>query len=230
MNYIIEWERILLNNLPAHFLFEVGLRTAVMFIFLLITLKLTGKRGIKQLSVFETVIIISLGSAAGDPMFYEDVGLLPALLVFAIVLSLYRFVTWLIGKSTRFEQFMEGKTECLIVNGKFSSNKFEREGLSLDEFFTELRLKSVEHLGQVREAYLETTGDVSVYFFEDNDVKYGLPITPSLFNIKSNLIVSKNNYSCAKCGDTKELNPGQHSCSICDNKEWVLSINTKRIT
>jgi uncharacterized membrane protein YcaP (DUF421 family) len=230
MDYVLEWERILLNDLPAHFLFEVGLRTAVMFIFLLITLKLTGKRGIKQLSVFETVIIISLGSAAGDPMFYEDVGLLPALLVFVIVLCLYRLVTWLTGKSSKFEQFMEGKTECLIVNGKFSSNKFERESLSLDEFFTELRLKSVEHLGQVREAYLETTGDVSVYFFEDNEVKYGLPITPSLFKTKSALIVSKNTYSCAKCGETKELNPGQHKCSVCENNEWVLSINTKRVT
>ncbi|MES2762212.1 MAG: YetF domain-containing protein [Bacteroidota bacterium] len=230
MDYVLEWERVLFNNLPAHFLFEVGLRTAVMFIFLLITLKLTGKRGIKQLSVFETVIIISLGSAAGDPMFYEDVGLIPALLVFAVVLSLYRAVTWFIGKSVKFERFMEGKTECLVVNGKFSSNKFERESLSLDEFFTELRIKSVEHLGQVKEAYLETTGDVSVYFFENKDVKYGLPITPALFFTKSELIVSENIYACAKCGDTKELSPGQHSCVVCNNKEWVLAINTLRVT
>jgi uncharacterized membrane protein YcaP (DUF421 family) len=230
MDYKFEWQRILFNDLPAHFLIEVGLRSAVMFIFLLITLKLTGKRGIKQLSVFETVIIISLGSAAGDPMFYEDVGLVPALLVFVIVLILYRAVTWFTGKSVKFEQFMEGKTECLIVNGQFSANKFERESLSQDEFFTELRLKSVEHLGQVKEAYLETTGDVSVYFYEDEDVKYGLPITPSLFNFKSTLIVAPNIYACAKCGDTKDLDPGQHTCKVCGNKDWVLAINRKRIT
>jgi uncharacterized membrane protein YcaP (DUF421 family) len=230
MDYKFEWQRILFNDLPAHFLIEVGLRSAVMFIFLLITLKLTGKRGIKQLSVFETVIIISLGSAAGDPMFYEDVGVVPALLVFVIVLILYRLVTWLTGKSSKFEKFMEGKTECLVVNGKFSSNKFDRESLSLDEFFTELRLKSVEHLGQVREAYLETTGDVSVYFFDDKEVKFGLPITPSLFYNKSDIVVSSGIFACAKCGDTKELDPGQHVCSICNNKEWVSDINSKRIT
>lgn len=49
-----------------------------MFTILLLTLKLAGKRGVKQLSIFETVIIIALGSAAGDPMFYEDVGIVPA--------------------------------------------------------------------------------------------------------------------------------------------------------
>lgn len=230
MNYEFDWQRIFLNDLPLHFLFEVALRSSVMFITLLIVLKLTGKRGIKQLSVFETVIIISLGSAAGDPMFYEDVGILPAIGVFIVVLVLYRSVTWLTGKSPSFERFMEGRTECLIIDGKFSSNKFERESLSLDEFFTELRLKSIEHLGQVKQAYLETTGDVSVFYFADEDVKPGLPITPELFNKKSNIIEKLNLYACARCGDTQELYLGTHVCKICGNKEWVATIKTKRIS
>jgi uncharacterized membrane protein YcaP (DUF421 family) len=181
MNYKFEWGRILFNELPAHFLIEVAIRSTVMFLILLVVLKLTGKRGIKQLSVFETVIIISLGSAAGDPMFYEDVGLVPAIGVFIMVLILYRMVTWLTGKSPWFEKLVESKTESLIEDGKFSPTKFERESLSQDEFFTELRLKSVEHLGQVRKAYLETTGDASVYYYEDKDVRYGLPITQNYF-------------------------------------------------
>lgn len=230
MNYNFDWQRILFNDLPAHFLFEVALRSAVMFILLLVVLKLTGKRGIKQLSVFETVIIISLGSAAGDPMFYEDVGLVPAIGVFVIVLLLYRLVTWLTGKSPKFERLMEGKTECLVQDGKFSSNKFEKESLSQDEFFTELRLKSVEHLGQIREAYLETTGDVSIYFFDDEDMKPGLPVTPHLFYSKSKMIVNSGLYACATCGDTKQLEAGMHTCIVCDHKDWVLAIKTKRIT
>ena len=230
MDYTFDWERILWNDLPVRFLLEVLMRSSVMFIALLIVLKLTGKRGIKQLSVFETVIIISLGSAAGDPMFYEDVGIIPALVVFIVVLFLYRLVTWLTGKSPKFEKFIEGKTECLISEGKFSSNKFERESLSQDEFFAELRLKSIEHLGQVKEAYLETTGDVSVYFFEDNQVKFGLPITPKAFHKKTKIIEQETLYACSKCGHTQRLNIGQHKCSICENTEWVIAINSKRIT
>ncbi len=229
MNYEFEWERILFNQLPPHFLVEVAIRSTVMFLILLVVLKLTGKRGIKQLSVFETVIIISLGSAAGDPMFYEDVGLIPAIGVFLVVLILYRLVTWLTGKSPWFEKLIEGKTECLIENGKFSPSKFERESLSQDEFFTELRLKSIEHLGQVKQAYLETTGDVSVFFYEDEEVKYGLPIRPELFCRKTDQIPKAGIYSCSKCGDTGERKPGKHTCPVCSNTQWVPSINTRRI-
>jgi uncharacterized membrane protein YcaP (DUF421 family) len=85
MKDIFEWNRLLLNDLPLHFLLEVVFRSAIMFVILLLTLKLTGKRGVKQLSIFETVIIIALGSAAGDPMFYEDVGIIPAITVFSVI-------------------------------------------------------------------------------------------------------------------------------------------------
>jgi len=229
MKYEFEWQRILFNELPPHFLIEVAIRSTVMFLILLVVLKLTGKRGIKQLSVFETVIIISLGSAAGDPMFYEDVGLVPAIGVFLMVLILYRLVTWLTGKSPWFEKLVEGKTECLIENGKFSPTKFERESLSQDEFFTELRLKSIEHLGQVKQAYLETTGDVSVFFYEDEQVKYGLPIRPELFCRKTDTIKEAGMYSCSKCGETQNQQAGKYSCPVCNNRYWVASINTKRI-
>ena len=120
-----------------------------MFAVLLLTLRIAGKRGVKQLSIFETVIIIALGSAAGDPMFYEDVGIIPAITVFVVIITLYRCVTRLVWKSKRFEEFIEGKTECLITDGKFNIETFKKESLAQDEFFTELRLQSVEHLGQV---------------------------------------------------------------------------------
>lgn len=228
MKEIFEWDRILFNELPWHFLIEVIFRSVVMFTVLLLTLKLTGKRGVKQLSIFETVIIIALGSAAGDPMFYEDVGIVPALIVFAVVISLYRFVTWLTGKSKAFEEFMEGTTVCLISDGRFNVMTFEKESLAQDEFFSELRLNSVEHLGQVKYAYLETSGSVSVYYYDDSDVKPGLPILPQLFNNKSKLIVETGLHSCTFCGHTEEQHKGTATCKICKKEEWVASISTIR--
>lgn len=229
MDYSFDWNRILFNEFPVHFLLEVILRTAVMFTFLLITLKLTGKRGVKQLSIFETVIIIALGSAAGDPMFYHDVGIVPAIGVFVIVISLYRLVTVLASRNPGFERLIEGKTECLIAEGRFSIHKFDRESLAHDEFFSELRLKGVEHLGQVKSAYLETTGDVSVYFYEEKDIKYGLPLRPEFFCQKIKTVETENIYSCSRCADTKMLRPGPHTCQLCGNDHWVLSQNTRRV-
>lgn len=230
MERIFEWDRLLLNDFSALFLFEVVFRTAVMFIVLLAALRFTGKRGVKQLSIFEVVIIIALGSAAGDPMFYDEVGILPAICVFVVVISLYRMVTWLTGKSKWFEELLEGKTELLIDNGFFSVIKFEKEAIAQDEFFSELRLKSIEHLGQIKYAFLEPSGNISVFFFSDDEVKPGLPLLPALFNLRSKLVTSEGLYACANCGYTQQLKPGGAVCPICKKEEWVLAIQTMRIT
>ncbi|MES2484671.1 MAG: YetF domain-containing protein [Bacteroidota bacterium] len=229
MKEIFEWNRLLFNDLPFTFLLEVAFRTIIMFVVVLLTLKMTGKRGVKQLSIFEVVIIISLGSAAGDPMFYEDVGLIPAITVFLIILIMYRTVTWLLAKSKRFESFMEGKVHCIIEDGQFSIQSFEREDLAQDEFFAELRLKSIEHLGQVRNAYMETNGAISVFFYEDQDVKYGLPIRPQLFALKSTTIARSGVYACTFCANTQTLEPTGGTCTVCAKKEWVMAVKTRRI-
>lgn len=229
MNTFFEWDRIFFNDLPVSFLLEVVFRTVVMFIMVLLTLKLTGKRGVKQLSVFEVVIIISLGSAAGDPMFYKDVGIIPAITVFVCILIMYRVITVLLGKSKKFEIFMEGKVQCFVEDGQFSINNFEREDLAKDEFFAELRLKSIEHLGQVKNAYIETNGAISVYFYEEDAIKYGLPIRPQLFDLKSTIVPKSGIYACTFCANTQELQPTSAVCSVCGKNEWVEAIRTKRI-
>ncbi|MGC1241524.1 MAG: YetF domain-containing protein [Chryseosolibacter sp.] len=229
MEEIFEWDRVLTNDLPMTFLLEVLFRTTVMFIVVLAALRFTGKRGVKQLSIFEIVLIIALGSAAGDPMFYEDVGLLPAIVVFIAVISLYRFVTWLTGKSKWFEELLEGKTEMLIDNGFFSHIKFQQEAIAQDEFFSELRLQSVEHLGQIKYAFLEPSGNISLYFFPDEEVKPGLPLLPALFNLKSKTIGEEGLYACANCGYTQKLGPGTAICPVCKEEEWVLAISTLRV-
>lgn len=226
---MFDWERILFNETPLEFLLEIVLRTAIMFLTLLVVLKLAGKRGVKQLSVFEMVIIISLGSAAGDPMFYEDVGIVHAVVVFIIVLSLYRLITWLTGKSHAIERFFEGKTECLVDEGTFSFQKFDRESLAQDEFFTELRLKGVEHLGQVRKAYLETSGDISVFFYADEDVKAGLPILPEVYDCQLSVVVEPGQYCCCRCGALSEIKAGPYSCRVCKGTKWVQPMKSKRV-
>lgn len=83
----IDWQTLLLGSETWEFLPEAAFRSFIMFLVILFSLRVLGKRGIKQLSVFELGVIIGLGSAAGDPMFYKDVGLLPGMVVFCIVLK-----------------------------------------------------------------------------------------------------------------------------------------------
>jgi len=226
----INWKELLLGDAEWPFLLETVIRTLIMFLILLTGLRLLGKRGVKQLSVFELVVIIGLGSAAGDPMFYKDVGLLPALIVFIMVVSLYLLVTYLVGKNKKFEHLVEGKSVCLIKDGKFSINNFEKELMAQDEFFAELRLQSVSHLGQVEEAIIETSGQISLFFYSDDEVKYGLPIMPGSLENKTNEISTEAHYACIFCGFTERLQPTNiQVCSHCKKTEWVKAVNHKRI-
>ncbi|MEJ6980194.1 YetF domain-containing protein [Pedobacter sp. P351] len=223
----IEFNSLFFGDEPVEFLFEVFLRTVIMFCFILIALRTSGKRGIKQLSIFELVIIIGLGSAAGDPMFYKEVGILPALIVFIIVIGLYRTVTWLSGKYLPFEQLIEGRPIYLVRNGKFSIADFDKEDLSQDEFFAELRINNVEHLGQVRNAIIETSGSISLLYYEDKEVQPGLPLYPDLYLKKDEKIPIPGLYACAYCGNTEEIAEAQN-CPVCNHNQWVLAINTVR--
>ncbi|TDG36141.1 DUF421 domain-containing protein [Pedobacter changchengzhani] len=202
-----------------------------MYIIILFSLRLLGKRGVKQLSVFELVVIISLGSAAGDPMFYKEVGLGSAMLVFFMVVLAYKTTSYLVGKSKKIEKLIEGECTCLIKEGTFSIDNFKKESLAQDEFFAELRQKSISHLGQIKLTLIETSGEMSVYYYSDEDVKYGLPILPDLFKNRAEEIKEEGIYSCAFCGNTLKLLPTkQILCSRCNKTKWVKSLNEKRIT
>jgi len=224
------WKELLLGSEEWSFLPETILRSLIMFIVILISLRLLGKRGVKQLSVFELVVIIGLGSAAGDPMFYKDVGILPALIVFTIVVSLYSLITYIIGKNKKFELLVEGKPICLIKNGVFSIENFKKEILGADEFFAELRMQGVAQLGQIEEAIEESSGNISLFFYSDEEVKYGLPIMPDSLKATVQKISEPAHYSCTFCGYTEKLKPaGKVTCPVCKKFKWVKASNKRRI-
>lgn len=226
----IDWSAFFIGEEDWEFLIEIALRTLIMYIIILLGLRLLGKRGVKQLSVFELVVIISLGSAAGDPMFYKEVGLMIPVVIFAIIVGAYRFTTYLTAKSTKIDDLVEGTCTYLIQNGVFSIENFSKEGLAHDEFFSELRQHSISHLGQVDTAILETSGSLSVYFYADENVKYGLPILPVLFEAGSCDIPDQGKYACCFCGTVAELQPKQHhGCKKCKRTKWVKAIDTIRV-
>ena len=225
----IDWKTLLLGEEKWEFLLEAAFRTLVMFIVILMSLRLLGKRGVKQLSVFELGVIIGLGSAAGDPMFYKDVGLLPGIVVFIIVISLYRLITFLINRSDHFEEFVEGTPTCIVEEGKFMMQNFRKEPIARDELFSQLRLHSVSHLGQVKQAIVETNGEVSIFYYDDENIKWGLPIIPSQLEQRHTTINTKAHYSCISCGKTMILEPAAgFACPLCHKKEWIKASNEKR--
>jgi uncharacterized membrane protein YcaP (DUF421 family) len=227
----VDWKQFLLGKEQWGLLLETAIRTILMFVVVLVGIRVLGKRGVKQLSIFELVVIISLGSAAGDPMFYNDVGILIAIIVFIMVVLSYKLVCLLMVKSKPFEDLIEGKPVYLIKHGVFLINNFNKETLTDDEFFSELRLKGISQLGQVEIAIQESSGDISIFPFEDSQVKYGLPILPDTYNEALTEIIKTDLYSCSFCGYTEEIKaPSSYTCPTCKRNQWIKSVNSKRVT
>lgn len=225
------WKEFFLGGEEWIFLLEIVLRTIIMFLTIIIGLRILGKRGVKQLSVFELVVIIGLGSAAGDPMFYKDVGIMSSIIVFVVIILVYSLLTYLIGRFKKFENLLEGKPICLIQDGVFLVDNFKKENLGSDEFFSELRLKGVSHLGQIETAIEETSGDISVFFYDEKNIKFGLPIMPNSLDYPLKNISREGHYSCTFCGYTEEKQLGNAgTCKNCGKENWVEAGNKKRIT
>ena len=224
-------QELLLGSEDWSFLGAVALRTAVMFVVILVGLRLMGKRGIKQLSVFELGVIVGLGSAAGDPMFYKDVGLLPCLVVFTIVLALYHVLEVALNRNPKLADTVEGKPVEVIRDGRLLMHAIDKEDISPPEMFVQLRVRQVSHLGQVRSAILEPTGELSVFYETDDAVRPGMPILPALYDQRFDVIASRAEYSCTRCAHTAVLEPGAAPrCPICQRVEWTRALTELRIT
>ncbi|MNF62877.1 hypothetical protein D3C84_445630 [compost metagenome] len=226
-----DWQRIFLDEFPLAFLGEVILRSLCAFILVFAFLRFSGRRGVRQLSLFEVLVILTLGSAAGDVSFYEDVPLLPIFAVFTTLLCLYRLTTYAMERSPRFGTWMEGEPVVIIREGLYDTEALGRKNISSDEFFMELRQQNVEHLGQVRLGILEVNGDVSLYYFDGNEIRPGLSVLPDCLRRSYSRIPADGLYACNHCGLTGQQQAGaQPACTRCGNDTWSRAIDNQRQT
>lgn len=223
--------RMALDKVPVDFLGEVALRSLYTFVLVYLFLKITGRRGVRQMSLFEVLIILTLGSAAGDVAFYDDVPMLPVLVVFITLAGLYRLVMWAMAHSEKLEDLLEGKPVVIVEDGQLAWEKLRAENMTEFEFFMELRLNSIEHLGQVRLAIMETNGQVSLYYFDDEETKPGLSILPGKLLERFTTVPEENDYACTCCSAIDHLQAGERKlCLRCGHPEWSKACRAKRIT
>jgi uncharacterized membrane protein YcaP (DUF421 family) len=212
------------------FLLEILYRTGIMFLVILLVLRLSGRRGVRQLTLFEVAIILGMGSAAGDPMFQEEVPLLYGITVLFTIVILYKGITWISSHWKFLHELLEGKSMVIVKDGEFDIKHETDADFSQMEFFAELRNQSVEHLGQVRYALLETDATLSILYYSDHEVKYGLPLFPDKYKAIKALPINQP-CACMFCGRVEEeLASVDAVCPRCHHKEWALALNTKRIS
>lgn len=218
-----DWSRLLLgDDTSVLLLLELVVRTGIIFVWLLLLLRMTGKRGLAQLSPLEFAIVIALGSAAGDPMLYTEIPLLHAMLVLTVVVMLQRGIARLMNRHRRLETFVDGYPVELMGEGVILDGALRRARLSQEDLFERLRPEGVEHLGQVRRVYLEQDGNLSIFLLPAQEVRAGLPIVPpwELHPPPAISVEYQGLAACRCCGRVRE---GAAAACACGNHCWTVA-------
>lgn len=213
------------------FVFEIIFWTVILYGFMFVLMRLMGRRSITQLSIVELLLIIALGSAVGDPMFYPDVPLLHGMAVITTVVTLNRAVSFLINRSDRVEHIVAGSLARVVREGQLDLSGFEAVEVTREEVFELLRLSRIKHLGQVRAAYLEQNGELSVFRHPPGEERLGLPIEPpeSVEPLERYEVGSPapaaGHYACWACGATRlhEAGVAIEACA-CEHPERVKAV------
>ncbi|CAM4424623.1 DUF421 domain-containing protein [Deinococcus marmoris] len=222
-----DWQRIWLGDAPPLFMLEIVFRTSVIFAWLLFLLRLTGKRGLAQLSALELMIVIALGSAAGDPLFYPEVPLLHAMLALTLVVAFQRVLARLVVRSETVESFMEGQPVELVRDGVFNIRVLEGANLSREDLFEKLRAQSVMQLGEVRRAYFEQDGTLTVFSHGKNSPP-GLPVVPP-WDLEKPVILNpdepqQGRVACLDCGRVEQVGGLLGACACGGKDGWTVAV------
>lgn len=158
---------------------EVGLRGLLFLLVLFVMTKLLGKKQLSQLSFFEYVTGITVGSIGAEVVTGLDRNIFHGI----VGVVVFTFVPFLVGllsmKSKKFRTLVEGKGVVFIKNGKIMEENLKKERYSTDELLELLRQKDVFQVADVEFAVLEASGDLSVLLKKENQ-----PITLNMLGIK----------------------------------------------
>ena len=139
------------------------LRTAVLYLVLILSIRLMGKRQIGQMEASEFVVTMLVANLASIPMQDGAIPLYSGLVPILTVLGLELVLSGLILRSVFVRRIFCGKPVILIQNGKILRENLQKTRVTLDELMGHLRQKDVLDIRTVQYAILETDGSLSVF-------------------------------------------------------------------
>lgn len=141
----------------------VFVRAVILYILLIFTVRLMGKRQIGELQPSELAITILISNIATLPV--EDTGmpLLTGIIPILTLASLDVIMSWLGIKSRAVRRFTCGKPVIIINDGKIDQKKMREIRFTVDDLVASLRGQGIFDIGEVQFAVVETTGTLSVY-------------------------------------------------------------------
>ncbi|MGH7593903.1 MAG: DUF421 domain-containing protein [Gemmatimonadales bacterium] len=141
---------------------ELVIRSVVVYGFLIVLLRVTGKRQVGQLAPFDLVLLLVLSNAVQNSMNAGDNSLIGGLIAAMTLIALNYFVAMLTFRSKRIEALIEGRPQLLIHNGVLIGAALNEAHMTHHELNSALRQAGCTSVEEVHYAVLENNGSVSV--------------------------------------------------------------------
>ena len=141
---------------------EFVLRGLIIYVFLLVILRVTGKRNTGQLAPFDLVLLLVLSNAVQNSMNGGDNSVLGGIILAVTLIGLHYVVAIMTYKSKRLEAWIEGAPRTLIHNGVLNEDVVRRELLTRHELAAALRNAGCTDIEHVRLATLENNGQITI--------------------------------------------------------------------
>ncbi len=139
---------------------EKIIRPIIVYFFLIIGLRLAGKRELGQLNPFDLIVLLTISNTVQNAIIGEDNSLLGGLIGAATLLIVNFLVVRLIHKNRFLERLLEGKSEFLIQHGQIQKSWMDKESIDLAELEMAAHKQGFELLDIIETAKIDQEGNI----------------------------------------------------------------------
>lgn len=140
---------------------ETVLRVTVVYLFLMVALRIMGKRDVGQLAPFDLVILLLIPELVSQALVREDYSLTNGFIGVATLLSLVFITSVVVYLSKGASRLVEGQPTVLVQHGFLVPENMNRERVSPEEIVSQMHESGLERMDQVKWGILETDGKIS---------------------------------------------------------------------
>ncbi|MFM7218095.1 MAG: DUF421 domain-containing protein [Flavobacteriales bacterium] len=145
-----------------HPFLEIILRSAAVYVFILLAIRLFGKKELSQLSVIDLVFILLLSNSVQNAMVGADSSLTGGIIAAGTLFIINNLLKELLFRSRSLSKLLEGEPVLLVHHGVILEENLKREKISIAELKAAAREHGVALLDEVDLAVLETDGNISI--------------------------------------------------------------------
>jgi uncharacterized membrane protein YcaP (DUF421 family) len=142
---------------------ESVIRPALVYLFLLLLLRLTGKRTLAQITTFDFVLLLIISEATQQALIGEDNSMINGAIVVATLIGLNILMSLLKQRSKWFDRLLDDIPLVIVVDGKPLKDRMDKSRVDEDDVLDAAReTHGLEHMDQIRHAILERDGRISI--------------------------------------------------------------------